>query len=92
MITKMYPCPQVDHFSLSHATISEKKLTKNNYRARMHELLYIEEMARYELVAKYNLNAKLTIVPSYLLSPNGMASSTAKYCSGGELFAALYLG
>lgn len=91
-ITKAYPCPHMDNFTLSHATISEKKLTRNNYRARMHELLYIEEMARYELVAKYNLNAKLTIVHSYLLSPNGMASSTAKYSSSGELFAALYLG
>lgn len=45
-----YPVPRADTFTLTQSTISEKKLTKNNYRARMHELLCVEEMARYEQV------------------------------------------
>ncbi|KAK4872883.1 hypothetical protein RN001_014912 [Aquatica leii] len=87
---KLYPCPQSDTLKLSHATVSEKKLTPNNYNARMHELLYIEEMARNEETNKYNLTAKLHIVKSYLLS-SSLASSTAKYSNFGELYAFMNL-
>lgn len=45
-----YPVPRADTFTLTQSTVSEKKLTRNNYRARMHELLCVEEMARYEQV------------------------------------------
>lgn len=45
-----YPMPRADTFSLTQSTVTEKKLTRNNYRARMHELLCVEEMARYEQV------------------------------------------
>lgn len=31
-LRSMYPCPQADTFILSHATLSEKKFTRNNYR------------------------------------------------------------
>lgn len=46
-----YPPPSPATFTLTQATVSEKRPTKNNYRARMHELLFVEEMARYELVS-----------------------------------------
>ncbi|XP_076263700.1 helicase with zinc finger [Rhynchophorus ferrugineus] len=88
----LYPCPEAETFILSHATMVEKKFTKNNYRERMHELLFIEEMARYDLIAQYNLTTKLQIAHSYILSPNSMAASTAKYSSNGELFASINLG
>lgn len=91
-LLSLYPSPRSDTFSLSHSTISEKRLTQNNYRSRMHELLYVEEMARYEQVARYNLATKLRIAHSYLLAPNGIATSTAKYSHSGELFALLTLG
>lgn len=91
-LRSLYPCPRADTFLLSHATVNEKKFTKNNYRERMHELLFIEEMARYELIAQYNLTAKLQIAHSYILSPNSMAASTAKYAVNGELFASVSLG
>ncbi|XP_056643763.1 probable helicase with zinc finger domain [Diorhabda sublineata] len=91
-LRSMYPCPHAETFLLSHATVAEKKFTKNNYRERMHELLFIEEMARYELVAQYNLTAKLQIAHSYILSPNNMSASTAKYSNNGELFASVSLG
>nr|XP_023024171.1 probable helicase with zinc finger domain isoform X1 [Leptinotarsa decemlineata] len=91
-LRSMYPCPQADTFFLSHATVAEKKFTKNNYRERMHELLFIEEMARYELIAQYNLTTKLQITYSYILSPNSMAASTAKFSNDGELYASVSLG
>ncbi|CAH1397953.1 unnamed protein product [Nezara viridula] len=87
-----YPPPSPVTFTLTQATVSEKRPTKNNYRARMHELLFVEEMARYELVANYNIQARLQIAKNYLLSPSGVAASTAKYAHNGELFALLNLG
>lgn len=91
-LIQRYPCPRANTFTLTQATIAEKKLTKNNYRSRMHELLYVEEIARYDQVARYNLTTKLQITSTYLLSPSGMATSTAKYSHSGELFALLTLG
>ncbi|EFA00306.1 probable helicase with zinc finger domain [Tribolium castaneum] len=87
-----YPYPQIENFVLSNATVSEKKLTRNNYRERMHELLYVEEIARTNLISQYNLTTRLQIAHSYLLSPNSMAASTAKYSGNGELFASVCLG
>ncbi|XP_059608674.1 probable helicase with zinc finger domain [Phlebotomus argentipes] len=91
-LLERYPCPRAATFTLTQATIVEKKLTKNNYRNRNHELLYVEEIARYEQVARYNLTTKLTITTNYLLTPSGMATSTAKYSHSGELFALMTLG
>lgn len=87
-----YPCPKADTFTLTHSTVVEKRLTRNNYRARMHELLCVEEMARYEQVARYNLTAKLRVTYNYMLASNGIATSTAKYSHSGELFALMPLG
>mgnify|MGYP007016982999 CR=1 FL=1 len=51
-LLQYYSTPRADTFQLTQSTVSEKKLTKNNYRDRMHELLYVEEMARYEQVSE----------------------------------------
>uniref|UniRef100_A0A8D8U4A8 Probable helicase with zinc finger domain n=1 Tax=Cacopsylla melanoneura TaxID=428564 RepID=A0A8D8U4A8_9HEMI len=91
-ICAMYPAPRAHTFSLTQSTIEERRLTRYNYKPRMHELLYVEEMARYEQVARYNLRAKLKLVDCYLLSPSGVAGSTAKYAQSGELFAVMNLG
>lgn len=48
-----YPTPRSDSFTLTQSTVIEKCLTRNNYRDRMHELLYVEELARYEQVKFY---------------------------------------
>lgn len=87
-----YHAPKGDSLCLTQSTVSERSLTKNNYRTRMHELLSVEELARCEQVARYNLSCRLRVAPSYLLSPSGMATSTAKYAHSGELFALLTLG
>lgn len=49
-LLESYPTPRADSFTLTQSTVVEKTVTKNNYRDRMHELLYVEEMARYEQV------------------------------------------
>lgn len=43
-------------------------------------------------MARYNLTAKLQLASCYLLSPSGVAASTAKYSHNNELFALLQLG
>lgn len=91
-LLERYPCPKASTFTLTQPTITEKRLTKNNYRSRIHELLYVEEIARYEQVAKYNLRTKIRVTNNYVLTPSGMATSTAKYSHSGELFALLTLG
>ncbi|KAJ8919966.1 hypothetical protein NQ315_006495 [Exocentrus adspersus] len=92
ILYSMYPYPHSDTFQLSYSTMSGKKFTRDNYRERMHELLYIEEMARYDLVAQYNVTTVMQLAHCYILSPNSTASSTAKYSSNGELFASINLG
>lgn len=87
-LLEKYPCPQADTFVLSQSTISGK-LSENNYQQWMHTLLYIEEMARFDLIAKFNLTTNLKITNNFILAPNGMATSTAKYSHSGELFGVL---
>lgn len=87
-----YPCPRASTFTLTQSTILDKRLTQNNYRSRIHELLYVEEIARYEQIARFNLRTKLGITSNYILTPAGMATSTAKYSLSGELFALMHLG
>lgn len=87
-LLERYPCPQADTFVLSQSTISGK-LTETNYQQWMHTLLYIEEMARFDLIAKFNLTTNLKITNNFILAPNGMATSTAKYSHSGELFGVL---
>lgn len=90
-LMERYPCPSAMNLQLSQSTITEKRLTRNNYRNRMHELLFVEEIARYETVARFNLTTKLKITANYLLTPCGLASTSAKYSNDGELFALLQL-
>lgn len=85
-----YPCPQAETFVLSHSTIAGK-LNVSNYQQWMHTLLYIEEMARFDLIAKFNLTTNLKITNNFILAPNGMATSTAKYSHSGELFGVLVI-
>lgn len=87
-LLQRYPCPQANTFVLSQITISGK-LSECNYQQWMHTLLYIEEMARFDLIAKFNLTTILKITNNFILAPNGMATSTAKYSHSGELFGVL---
>lgn len=80
-----YPTPQPSTFKASKSVI-EPHLTKKNFRSRMHELLYIEEMAQFEQIAQFNVKATLNLISKYLLTPSSTNTSTAKYARPGELF------
>ncbi|XP_054723440.1 probable helicase with zinc finger domain, partial [Uloborus diversus] len=83
-----YPAPNGNKFTVTQS-VMEPTITKNNYCARQHELLYIEEMAQYELLSRYNVKALLNVTSCYLLTPN--SAVTAKYAHNGELFANMQL-
>ncbi|KFM82919.1 putative helicase with zinc finger, partial [Stegodyphus mimosarum] len=83
-----YPAPNGAKFTVTQSVL-EPVLTKNNYTARQHELLCIEEMAQYELLSRYNVKAHLNLTSCYLLTPN--SAVTAKYAHDGELFANMQL-
>jgi hypothetical protein len=50
-LVKAYPPPQPSKFRVTQ-NVLESQLTKHNYRGRLHELLYIEEMAQFEQVTR----------------------------------------
>ena len=52
-LLKAYPLPQANKFS--PVAVKDAMLTRANYKKRMHELLYIEEMAQFEQLAAFNV-------------------------------------
>ena len=44
----LYPTPQPSKFKMSDA-VTQSRLTRENYKARLHALLYIEEMSQYKV-------------------------------------------
>ncbi|XP_041838677.1 probable helicase with zinc finger domain [Melanotaenia boesemani] len=65
-------------------SVLDKSLTKDNYQARLHDLLYIEEIAQYKEVSKFNIKVNLQLVTSFMLTG---ISVGAKYAQNGQLFA-----
>ncbi|KAI3352995.1 hypothetical protein L3Q82_019569 [Scortum barcoo] len=65
-------------------SVLDKTLTKENYQARLHDLLYIEEIAQYKEVSKFNIKVNLQLVNSFMLTG---ISVGAKYAQNGQLFA-----
>uniref|UniRef100_G3UIX4 Probable helicase with zinc finger domain n=1 Tax=Loxodonta africana TaxID=9785 RepID=G3UIX4_LOXAF len=64
-------------------SVLDKSLTKSNYQSRLHDLLYIEEIAQYKEVSKFNLKVQLQILASFMLTG---VSGGAKYAQNGQLF------
>ncbi|ERE69215.1 putative helicase with zinc finger domain protein [Cricetulus griseus] len=64
-------------------SVLDKSLTKANYQSRLHDLLYIEEIAQYKEVSKFNLKVQLQILASFMLTG---VSGGAKYAQNGQLF------
>ncbi|KAJ7416845.1 hypothetical protein WISP_68213 [Willisornis vidua] len=64
-------------------SVLDKSLTKANYQSRLHDLLYIEEIAQYKEVSKFNIKVQLQIVASFMLTG---VSGGAKYAQNGQLF------
>uniref|UniRef100_A0A674PLP0 Helicase with zinc finger n=1 Tax=Takifugu rubripes TaxID=31033 RepID=A0A674PLP0_TAKRU len=65
-------------------SVLDKTLTKDNYQARLHDLLYIEEIAQYKEVSKFNIKVNLQLVTSFMLTGHSVG---AKYAQNGQLFA-----
>ena len=82
-----YPPPQPSKFLMS-AQLLEPALTMENYKERLHQLLYIEEMGQYKALECFNVNARLVLCKSYGIS----ASDTTKWTREGELFGKIDLG
>ena len=91
LILKKYPSPKPQKFQATQNVV-DNQLTKHNYRGRMHELLYIEEMAQFDHVSQFNVKTTLQLASKYLLTPTSTNSSTAKYARPGELFGKMKLG
>ncbi|KAJ8283665.1 hypothetical protein COCON_G00025150 [Conger conger] len=64
-------------------SVLDKMLTRENYQARLHDLLYIEEIAQYKEVSKFNIKVNLQLVTSFMLTG---ISGGAKYAQNGQLF------
>ena len=90
-ILKKYPAPKPTKFRPTQNVI-DAQLTKQNYRGRIHELLFIEEMAQFEHVSQFNVVTTLTLMSKYYLVPSSANSSTAKFARPGEIFGNMKLG
>ncbi|KAI1896747.1 hypothetical protein AGOR_G00098000 [Albula goreensis] len=64
-------------------SVLDKSLTRENYQSRLHDLLYIEEIAQYKEVSKFNIKVNLQLVTSFMLTG---ISGGAKYAQNGQLF------
>uniref|UniRef100_A0A670I1P7 Helicase with zinc finger n=1 Tax=Podarcis muralis TaxID=64176 RepID=A0A670I1P7_PODMU len=64
-------------------SVLDKSLTKSNYQSRLHDLLYIEEIAQYKEVSKFNIKVQLQIVANFMLTG---VSGGAKFAQNGQLF------
>jgi len=85
-----YPAPQPSKFEMSDA-VTELRLTRDNYKERMHQLLYIEEMSQFQALDGFNALIKVQLASRYLMSASPSNSSTAKYARPGELFGRIEL-
>lgn len=70
-------------------SVLDKTITKNNYRDRMHDLLYIEETARFRDISKFNIRTTLQMATTFMLVPS--RNSGARYAQDGQLFALMRL-
>jgi len=54
-----YPAPLGSDFRISQVLL-EPTLTADNYRTRMHDLLYVEEIAQYANIARSVASVRVT--------------------------------
>lgn len=85
-LSRIYPYPDNQNFFLTQDMLSDSRLTPQNYRGRMHEMITVEEIARHEQLSRYNQISWLRLASEYILLNND-GSTIAKYTPPGELFA-----
>lgn len=86
-LSMMYPYPNRSNFFLTQESLTDDRLTPENYRGRLHELITVEELARHEQIARYNETSYMRLHSYYILTSAGDGSTIAKYAPPGELFA-----
>lgn len=74
-VLTLFPPPTNMNFVLTQAML-EKTVTKSNYRSRFHDLLFMEEIAQFDLMGRFNIKTSILCTKSYLLMPT--TSSMAK--------------
>lgn len=90
-LSMIYPYPDRSNFFLTQESLTDDRLTPENYRGRLHELITVEELARHEQIARYNETSYMRLLTHYVLTSAGDGSTIAKYAPPGELFAQLPL-
>ncbi|XP_012537341.1 probable helicase with zinc finger domain [Monomorium pharaonis] len=89
-LSRIYPYPDRQNFVLTQNTLLDSRLTPDNYRGRMHEMIALEEIARHEQLSRYNQISWLRLMEHYVLF-NSDGSTMVKYTPPGELFAQIPL-
>ncbi|XP_050588484.1 probable helicase with zinc finger domain [Bombus affinis] len=90
ILSRMYSYPDRSNFFLTQESLTDDRLTPENYRGRLHELITVEELARHEQIARYNETTYMHFLSYYALTSSD-GSTTVKYAPPGELFAQLPL-
>jgi len=86
-----YPSPFPSTFKMAPC-VTEANLTKENYKERLHQLLFIEEMSQFQALESFNAIVNVQLTVNYLVSATPSNASTAKYARPGELFGRIELG
>lgn len=86
ILSRMYSYPDRSNFFLTQESLTDDRLTPENYRGRLHELITVEELARHEQIARYNETTYMHFLNYYALTSSD-GSTTVKYAPPGELFA-----
>ncbi|XP_071507736.1 probable helicase with zinc finger domain [Diadema antillarum] len=86
---KSFYMPPRSTQELFKRSVLDRTLTKNNYKERMHDLLYIEETARFRDMSKFNIRTVLQMASTFMLVPS--RNSGVRYAQDGQLFALMRL-
>ena len=85
-LLNFYKKPNPDSFSVMLCTLKDRDFDIATYRQRMHELLYLEEIAMQNHMARYNIVGLARLYSTYSESLDD-ASTITRYPLTGELFA-----
>jgi len=89
-LLSQYPSPQPSTFKMSDG-VTQSNLTRENYKERLHQLLFIEEMSQYQALDGFHAAIEVQLTINYLVSATPSNASTAKYARPGELFGRMEL-
>lgn len=83
VMSRIYPFPDEKTFSVAHG---DERLTRENYRGRLHEIISLEEIARNRAISRYG-ETKATMCLEARYEVNGELGKRQNVAPPGELFA-----